>query len=58
MHRGVMNVMTELQVDYIDNLVISVDDAITNKELDGIWRQIENEVSPTQTFATAYIIFN
>lgn len=42
-HRGVMNVMTELQVDYIDNLVISVDGGITNKELDGVWRQMENE---------------
>ena len=43
-NRGVMNVMTELQVDYIDNLVVSVDGSITDKELDGVWRQMENEV--------------
>jgi len=42
-NRGVMNVMTELQVDYIDNLVVSVDGSITDKELDGVWRQMENE---------------
>ena len=45
-NRGVMNVMTELQVDYIDNLVVSVDGSITDKELDGVWRQMENEVRP------------
>jgi len=42
-NRGVLNVLNELGLEYIDNLILSVSESITAKELERIWKQMESE---------------
>lgn len=35
--------LDELEVEYIDNLILSVSDEITNKQLIEVWKQMESE---------------
>ena len=42
--RGLKDCLSELGVDYVDCLILSVSESITVKELDAVWKQMEGEV--------------
>ena len=44
-NRGLKDCLSELGVDYVDCLIVSVSDSITVKELDAVWKQMEGEVT-------------
>jgi len=41
--RGLNDCLSELGVDYVDSLILSLSEAVTVKELDAVWKQMEGE---------------
>ena len=43
--RGLQTVLSELELDFADNLILSFDKSASNKMIETTWKQAEKEVS-------------
>ena len=43
--RGLQTVLSELELDFADNLILSFDRSATNKMIETTWKQAEKEVN-------------
>jgi len=43
--RGLQTVLSELELDFADNLILSFDKSATNKMIETTWKQAEKEVN-------------
>jgi len=41
--RGLKDILLELNQDYVDSLILALDKNFTNKEVETVWKQAENE---------------